>query len=197
MREDGFKTLWKKPFSLFLSRSISPQEEKTLEDQVGEALMLILMTKWNIRGNTECLFWIPLNMKEMSGTRTRWCWVAGSDWDASAVWWCNTCCLCSPGECFWWETKVALSWLRWKEKAQKIFAYIRPVCNPLSLNIRLLKISAIKLFFTVGLLHFMVCKLHCLSWFDPTHVEMNLLISFLLCPVSSRSGVVVYSSGGM
>lgn len=92
-----------------------------------------------------------------------------------------------------------MSWLRWKEKAQKIFAHIRHVCNPLSLNIRLLTVENLcnKLFFTVDLLHFMVCKLHCLSWFDPTRVAMNLLISFLLCPVSSRSGVTVYSDEGI
>lgn len=63
----------------------------------------------------------------------------------------------------------------------------------------LLKISAINYFL------WLTCSVLCcvnvtvLSWFDPTHVEMNLVfeISFLLCPVSSRSGVIVYSNGGM
>lgn len=95
--------------------------------------------------------------------------------------------------------KVAVSCLRWKEKAQKIFALIRHICNPLFPTIRLLTVENEynKLFFTVDLLRFMVCKLHCLSWFDPTRVEMNLLIGYNKKLVSSRSGVIVYSNGGM
>lgn len=63
----------------------------------------------------------------------RGCWNTGSDWD---LW-----CLCSPAEFFLWEMEVSESWLRWKEKAQKIFACVRHVCNPLSLYIRLLTVE--------------------------------------------------------
>lgn len=40
-----------------------------------------------------------------------------------------------------WEAEVAVSWLSWKKKAQKIFAHVRDVYNPLSLNIRLLTVE--------------------------------------------------------